>query len=64
MTRTIEMIISPTGEATLQTKGFAGSECREASKFLERTLGQVVADTPTAEMYQAAETRPLRQSSR
>jgi hypothetical protein len=55
MTRTIEIVISPTGEATLQIKGFAGAECREASKFLERALGQVVDDRPTAEMYAQAQ---------
>ena len=53
MNRIIEITISPTGEAVMQTKGFAGSSCREASKLIERALGVVQSDAPTAEMYQA-----------
>jgi hypothetical protein len=50
---TIEIIVDVKGEATVQTKGFSGSACREASKALEQALGLVQSDTPTAEMYQA-----------
>lgn len=50
--KTIEVIISPTGETTVTTKGFAGSSCRNASKFIEQALGIVQSDKPTAEMYQ------------
>jgi hypothetical protein len=42
--RTIEIIVSPKGETTVQTKGFAGSSCREASKFIEQALGQRTGD--------------------
>jgi hypothetical protein len=35
----IEVIVSPTGETKLQTKGFAGASCQQASKFLEAALG-------------------------
>ncbi len=52
-TRTIEVVVSPAGEATVQTKGFSGSSCRDASRFIERALGVVQSDTPTAEMYQS-----------
>jgi hypothetical protein len=53
MNKTIEITVSPTGQTTLQTKGFAGSSCREASKLIERALGVVQSDAPTAEMYHA-----------
>lgn len=49
--RTIEVTISPKGETTIATKGFTGSSCREASKFLEDALGQRVSERPTAEFY-------------
>ena len=49
MNQTIEIIVSAKGETTLQTKGFTGSSCRDASKVLERALGMVESDTPTAE---------------
>ena len=53
MSRTIEIIITPEGKTTVQTLGFTGSSCREASKFIEQALGSSVAEHPTAEFYQA-----------
>jgi hypothetical protein len=50
--KTIEIIVSPTGHTTVQTKGFTGPSCRDATKVLERALGIVESDTSTAEMYQ------------
>jgi hypothetical protein len=50
----IEVIISPTGATTLQSKGFAGPSCRQATRALEQALGLVASDTPTAEMHQVA----------
>ena len=50
--RTIEVVINPAGEAVVQTKGFTGSACKDASKALERALGIIESDTPTAELYQ------------
>jgi hypothetical protein len=49
----IEILVSPTGEVTVQTRGFSGASCREASKSIEQALGAVQSDTPTAEMYQS-----------
>ena len=53
MSKTIEIIVSPTGETRLETKGFAGEECREASKFVEQALGSRQAETTTADFYAA-----------
>ena len=53
----IEVTVSPTGEVSIQTRGYAGSACRQASQFLEKALGQVAQDQPTAEMYQSETTR-------
>ena len=52
----IEVVVSPQGETTVQTKGYAGSDCLEASKFLEQALGIAVADRKTADYFQAAAT--------
>ena len=38
--KTIEIIIAPNGQSRVETKGFVGSECRQASRFVEQTLGQ------------------------
>ena len=54
MNRVIEMKVSPTGDVTVQTKGYAGAECQLASKFLEQALGVSISDNKTAEFYQAA----------
>jgi hypothetical protein len=54
MSRIIEVIVSPTGETTVQTKGYSGADCLQASKFLEQALGIVAADLKTAEFYQSS----------
>jgi Protein of unknown function (DUF2997) len=55
----IEVIVSPTGETKIETKGFADSSCQAASQFLEQALGAKTSDKFTAEFYQqqAAEQR-------
>jgi hypothetical protein len=59
----IEVTVSPVGESKVETKGFAGGECREASRFLERALGVRAAEVMTAEYYRAQEAhQDLRQS--
>ena len=50
--KTIEIIVDAKGEVTLQTKGFAGSGCRDASRIIEQALGETTAEKITAEFYQ------------
>ncbi|QDU97658.1 DUF2997 domain-containing protein [Lignipirellula cremea] len=52
MSRIIEIIVSPNGQTRVETKGFAGSECREASKFIEGALGTRQDERLTAEFHQ------------
>ena len=52
--RTIEVVISPKGEITVQTKGYSGSDCLQASRLLEEALGIKTTDAKTAEFYEAA----------
>ena len=47
----IEITISPKGEVKVQTSGFAGTSCQQATEEFERTLGKVVSDAPTEEAY-------------
>ncbi len=54
MTQNIEIIVSPTGQAQVITKGFAGSNCREASRFIELALGKSTQEQLTSEFYQPA----------
>jgi Protein of unknown function (DUF2997) len=53
MTRVIEVNVSPAGETTVQTKGYGGADCLQASKFIEQALGMTTTDQKTAEYYQA-----------
>ena len=53
MSRTIEIVVTPEGETTVQTLGFNGSSCRHASRFIERALGQQTAERLTAEFHQS-----------
>lgn len=53
MATCIEVIVSPTAEIQVSTKGFAGADCIAASKFLEQALGIVSDERKTTEFYQA-----------
>jgi hypothetical protein len=53
MSKIIEVIVTPEGQSTVQTKGFIGGECREASQFIEQALGQRTGETLTAEFHQS-----------
>jgi hypothetical protein len=56
MARIIEMIVSPQGETTIQTKGYSGSECLQASQWLVQALGVVLEEHKTTEFYQSVPT--------
>ena len=54
MSKTIEIIVTSTGQTQVQTKGFVGSECRQASQFIEQALGKQTQEELTAEFHQQA----------
>ena len=51
LTKIIEVIISPTGETKVQTRGFTGSSCQGASRFLEEALGARGDEQLTSEFF-------------
>ena len=51
MSQTIEIIVSPKGETKIETKGFTGAECRQASEFIEKALGQRTNEQLTPESH-------------
>ena len=55
MARVIEVTVSPRGEVTVQTKGYAGGDCLQASKSLEQALGVATADHKTPEYFHTTE---------
>jgi hypothetical protein len=52
--KTIEITVCPLGVTKIETKGFSGSECLEATRELERALGVTSKDQRTAEFYSQA----------
>ena len=59
---TIEIIIDATGQSRVQTTGFAGETCREASRFLEQALGTVSHEQLTPEFHQPEATQRTSQT--
>lgn len=53
--KTIQIVISSQGNARVQTQGFAGPACQEASRFLEQSLGSRAGEQLTAEYYEPAQ---------
>ncbi len=51
MNKIIEIVVSSSGEATVQTAGFIGAECQQASRFLEEALGKRLQERLTAEFH-------------
>ena len=59
--KTIEIIVQPDGQASVQTKGFTGPSCRDASRFIERALGKATGEQLTPEFHQ---TQPHQEQNR
>ena len=51
------------GQVTVTPEGYQGETCKDATKLLEKALGKVTADTPTAEMYQIPEIESVREDA-
>jgi hypothetical protein len=64
VSQVIEITVSPGGQTKVETRGFSGGECRQASRFVEEALGTRTAETLTAEFHQAQQAdQSLRQSN-
>ena len=61
--RIIEITVDTKGQSKVETRGFTGGECREASKFIEQALGQRTDEKLTAEFYQAQSSEQQLQQS-
>jgi len=49
--KTIEIIISPTGQLTVNAAGFQGADCEQATAFLEQALGEAGQKQRKPEWY-------------
>jgi hypothetical protein len=61
MSQVIEVVVSPQGKTRIETKGFSGSTCREASRFIELALGTLIGEQLTDEFYRQTEGQSVRQ---
>jgi len=61
--KSIEIIVLPSGETMLETKGYSGDACRYASAFLETALGQKLTDRPSHEALTASSESHLQQQT-
>ncbi len=52
----IEITVATDGNTTVETKGFSGAACREASQWIERALGNRVSEQLTSDFHAATET--------
>lgn len=51
----IEVTVSPKGEVTVQTKGYVGTACQQATKDLQQALGVTTSDNKTPDFYAVTE---------
>ncbi|MFI4873835.1 MAG: DUF2997 domain-containing protein [Blastopirellula sp. JB062] len=57
--KTIEVIVLSDGTTRVETHGFVGEECRQASRFLESALGQTMSESLTTEFHQESNFQPI-----
>ena len=57
----IEILVLPDGTTRVETRGFSGASCQEASRFLEQALGRTTTEQRTAEFHQAVVSQTLDQ---
>jgi len=50
----IEIIVAKDGQTRVETKGFLGSDCQGASRFIEQALGKATGEQLKPEFYTAA----------
>ena len=57
MKRTVEILVSPMGDISIDAIGFKGADCEKATAYLEQALGVVAAKTKKPEYRQTAATK-------
>ncbi|PAY20999.1 hypothetical protein CKO51_02820 [Rhodopirellula sp. SM50] len=60
--KTIEVIVAPDGKTRVETNGYTGSDCRQASRALLQALGQQSSEQLKPEFHQAATEQQQRAS--
>ena len=58
MNQTITIIVAPDGSTKIETHGFTGSTCRDASKFIEKALGRGTVERLKPEYFREETNNP------
>lgn len=59
--KTIEIIVAADGSSVVETNGFVGSECQQASRFVEVAIGERVDERLKPEFHQQPGQTEVRQ---
>jgi len=62
--KTVEIVVAADGSSTVETKGFVGSDCQQASRFVEAAIGERVGEKLKPEFYQQTAQHEVRQQQR
>ena len=54
----IIITVDPKGQTQVETQGFQGAGCREASRFVEQALGKPLSERLTAEFHASPVSEP------
>lgn len=52
--KSIVILISPSGATTVETHGFTGASCQEASHLIEQALGTRLSEQRTSAFYETS----------
>ena len=55
--KTVTIDITPDGSTTVETAGYKGASCKEATSAIEKALGKTVTDTKKPEYLQTAKAK-------
>jgi hypothetical protein len=64
MKPTIEILVSPSGDISIDAVGFKGADCEKATRFLEDALGAVGRRVRKPEYHQTAKSKTQQQIGR
>ena len=52
--KTIEITVTPEGSASVETRGYSGRSCQDASRFIESALGHQTGEQLTSAYYETS----------
>jgi hypothetical protein len=53
LAKKIVITVGPAGETTVQTHGYTGPACKDASRFIEEAIGEKTAEKLTPDFHRS-----------